>query len=157
LLLTRKLLNQRFLLMKLKSSLRKFYGRHHDFVGRCWISVTNDHGPVPLVVNVSQSFPHSWLITGFVTRLTRRVSLVEQALLILLGHMSSPPVFSGDRVTRSLVLHVCFVDRCLSLCPFSFTIVLSVLLRCADSDYPCGNFKHFFLQYKIFLLLLLFY
>ena len=120
LLLTRKLLNQRFLLMKLKSSLRKFYGRHHDFVGRCWISVTNDHGPVPLVVNVSQSFPHSWLITGFVTRLTRRVSLVEQALLILLGHMSSPPVFSGDRVTRSLVLHVCFVDRCLSLCPFSF-------------------------------------
>ena len=30
LLLTRKLLNQGFL-VKLKSSLRKFYGRHHDF------------------------------------------------------------------------------------------------------------------------------
>ena len=37
-------------------------------------------------------------------------------------HLSSPPVFSGVRVTRSLVLyvHVCFVDRCLSFCTFSF-------------------------------------
>jgi hypothetical protein len=32
--LTRKLLNQRFLLAKLKSSLRKFHGRHHDLVDR---------------------------------------------------------------------------------------------------------------------------
>jgi len=28
--------------------------------------------------------------------------------------------FSGVRVTRSLGLCVCFVDRCLSFCPFSF-------------------------------------
>jgi hypothetical protein len=28
-------------------------------------------------------------------------------------HLSSPPVFSRVRVTRSLVLCVCFVDRCL--------------------------------------------
>jgi len=28
-------------------------------------------------------------------------------------HLSSPPVFSEVRVTRSLVLYVCFVDRCL--------------------------------------------
>ena len=64
--------------------------------------------------------PHSRLITGFVTRLTRRVPLVEQELLTLLEHLSSPPVFSGVRVTRSLVLYVCFVDRCLSFCTFSF-------------------------------------
>jgi hypothetical protein len=32
-------------------------------VGRYGICVTNDHGDVPLVVNTSQSFPHSWLIT----------------------------------------------------------------------------------------------
>jgi hypothetical protein len=31
-----------------------------------------------------------------------------------------PQVFSGVRVTRSLVLYVCFVDRCLSFCTFSF-------------------------------------
>jgi hypothetical protein len=55
------------------------------------------------------------------TRLTRRVLLVEQELLLTLPeHLSSPPVFSGVRVTRSLVLYVCFVDRCLSFCTFSF-------------------------------------
>ena len=39
-LLTRSLLNQGFLLVKLKSSLRKFYGRHHDLVDRYGISVS---------------------------------------------------------------------------------------------------------------------
>jgi hypothetical protein len=34
-------------------------------------------------------------------------------------HPSSSPVFSGVRVTRSLVLYVCFVDRCFSFCTFS--------------------------------------
>jgi hypothetical protein len=52
-------------------------------------------------------------ITGFVTRLTRWVPLVEQELLTLSEHLSSPPVFSWVRVTRFLVLYVCFVDRCL--------------------------------------------
>jgi hypothetical protein len=46
-----------------------------------------------------------------------------------------PPVFSGVRVSRSLVLCVCFVDRCLFFCTFLLTIVLSVLLRFTDSDY----------------------
>ena len=40
LLLKRKLLNQGFLLVKLKSSLLKFYGRHHDLVDRYGISVS---------------------------------------------------------------------------------------------------------------------
>jgi hypothetical protein len=31
----------------------------------------------------------------------------------LTEHLRSPPVFSGVRVTRSLVLYVCFIDRCL--------------------------------------------
>jgi len=60
--------------------------------------------------------------------------------------MSSLPVFSGVRVTRSLVLCVCFVDRCLSFCPFvlfCLVIVLSVLLLFTDSDYPFGIFKIF--------------
>ena len=78
LLLTRKLLNQGFLLVKLKLSLRQFYGRHHGLVGRYWIYV----------------------------------SLVE--------HLRSPPYFGGVRVTRSLVLYVCFVDRWLSFCTFFF-------------------------------------
>ena len=35
-------------------------------------------------------------------------------------HQSSLPIFSGVRVTRSLALCICFIDRCLSLCTFSF-------------------------------------
>ena len=34
--------------------------------------------------------------------------------------IGNPQVFSGVRATRSLVLYVCFVDRCLSFCIFSF-------------------------------------
>jgi hypothetical protein len=82
------------------------------------ICVTSDHEYVSLVVSTSRSFPHSWFITGFITRLARRMSLVEQELLTLPDHLSSPPVFSGVRVTRCLC--VCFVDRCLSFCTFSF-------------------------------------
>ena len=39
---------------------------------------------------------------------------------ILSGHLRSSPVLTGVRFTRSLVLCVCFVDGCLSVCPFSF-------------------------------------
>jgi hypothetical protein len=63
------------------------------------------------------------------------VSLVEQELLTLPEHMSSPPGFSGVRVTRSFVWCVCFVDRWLSFCTFLLAIVLAVLLRYTDSDY----------------------
>ena len=38
-------------------------------------------------------------------------------ILTLPEHLISLPVFSGVRVTRSLVLCVCFVDRCLSFWP----------------------------------------
>jgi hypothetical protein len=87
--------------------------------------------------------------------------LMEQELLTLPENLSSSPVFSGVRVTRSLVLCIYFVDRCLSLCTFSFgqcvvcsssvygfwwllwyllASVLSVLLRYTDSDYSFGIF-----------------
>ena len=48
------------------------------------------------------------------------MSLVEQELPTLPEHLNSLPGSSGVRVTRSLVLYVCFVDRCLSFCTFSF-------------------------------------
>jgi hypothetical protein len=37
---------------------------------------------------------------------------MEQELPTLPEHLSSPPGFSGVPVTRSLVLCVCFIDRC---------------------------------------------
>jgi hypothetical protein len=48
------------------------------------------------------------------------VTFNQQELLTLPEHLSSPPVVSGVRVIRSLVLCVCFVDRCFSFCTFSF-------------------------------------
>jgi hypothetical protein len=46
--------------------------------------------------------------------------LVEYELLTLPEHLSSlTPVFSGVRVTRSIVLCLSFVDHCLPFCTFS--------------------------------------
>ena len=69
---------------------------------------------VPFVINTSWSFPHSWLIIWFAAMLTRRVTLVEQELLILSEHLSSPPVLVG------FVLLDLYVYVCLSLSTFSF-------------------------------------
>ena len=44
----------------------------------------------------------------------------------------SPQLFSEVRVTRSLVLYICFVDHCLSFCTFSFghcVVCSSLILR----------------------------
>jgi hypothetical protein len=79
-LLTRKLLKQGFLLVLLKSLLRKFYGRRHDLVKRYGISVANDHRYVSLVVSTFPSYPYSWLITEFVHRVTWQVPPVEEEL-----------------------------------------------------------------------------
>ena len=96
---------------------------------------------ISLVVNISWSFPHSWRITGLVIKLTRRVPLVEQELPTLPKKMSSPPVFSGARVTRSLALCSCSVDRS---CPFSFCHC--VVCSCSIYGFwlpPFGIFKLF--------------
>ena len=52
------------------------------------ICVTNDHGYVPRVISTFRFFPHSWLITGSVTRVIRRVALMEQELLTLPEHLN---------------------------------------------------------------------
>ena len=59
LLLTRKLLNQGFLLFRLKSSLRKFYGRHHDLVDcyRIYVSQMTTN-----MFHLSQSIPGPFLV-----------------------------------------------------------------------------------------------
>jgi hypothetical protein len=103
-----------------------------------------------------RSFLHSWPITGFVIRLTRRVPLVAQEQLTIPEHPSSVLVFSGVCVTRSLVLCVCFVDHCLSFCPFlplccpsfDFRIlitpfgfgILKLFLRKAVIHFPIGSY-----------------
>ena len=51
-------------------------------------------------------FSHSWLITWFVARVTRRVPLSAQKLFTLPYHLSSLPDFRMVRVGQSLVLCV---------------------------------------------------
>ena len=102
------------------------------------------------------------LITGFVTRLTRRVPLVEQKLPTLPEHSSSPLVFSGVRVTRFLVLCVCFVDCCVLLyfffwplcCLFFFDIqILITPLVSSNSSYNivvyCIKINHWFISFDV--------
>ena len=64
------------------------------------------------------------LITGYVSIVTRWVSHVEQDRLTLSQNLSSPPMFSCVRVTRSLVFCTMFYRSMLvflwSLCCLSF-------------------------------------
>ena len=68
---------------------------------------------------------------------------MEQELLTLPEHLSSPPVFSGVRVTRSLVLYVCFVDRCLSFGLLSFGHCAVCSFSIYGSDYHFDIIKLF--------------
>ena len=57
--------------------------------------------------------------------------LVEQELLTLPQHLSSPPIFSGVRVTRFLSLYVCLS---IVVCPFVF-FSLGHCVVCSSSIY----------------------
>jgi hypothetical protein len=132
LLLTRKLLNQGFSLVKLKSSLRKFYGRHHDLVDHYGISLSQMTTDM-FHLSVLSSFMTFHRVCITTTRLTRRVPLVEQELLTLLEHLSSPPLFTGVSC-YSIFSFMCMFCRLLFvLLYFLLAIVLSVLLWYTDS------------------------
>ena len=63
---------------------------------------------VPCVEITIPSFPISWLISSFVTRVSRQVLLVKQELVTFPEHLSSSPVFCGVVVVHSLVFWVVF-------------------------------------------------
>jgi hypothetical protein len=67
------------------------------------------------------------------------VPLVEQELLTLPKRLGSPLVFSGVRGTRSLVLSVCFVDRCLSFCTLSFGHYVVFGIRIVIAHFVSSN------------------
>jgi len=72
------------------------------------------------ICRTSRSFPHSWLFTGFVTRVTRRVPLAEHELLTIPKHLCSLPDFSGARVGWSLVFCVAFCRSLFVLLSYFF-------------------------------------
>ena len=101
-----------------------------------------------VVVIKIRSFPHSWLITGFLTRVTRWVPHVKQELPTLPEHLSSPR-FLVRFVLFDLLFYVwCFVDRCLSFCPFSFGHCVACHSSVSGCP-PLGVFK-LFLLYSLF-------
>ena len=103
------------------------------------------HRYVPLVLNTFRSFPHSWLIARFVTRVTWQVPLVEQELLTLAEHLSSPPVFS-EISCYSIFSFMCMFCRSLFVllyffswslcCPSFFNLQLRIIpLVSSNSSY----------------------
>jgi hypothetical protein len=91
-----------------------------------------------------------WKYSNMCTRVTTRwLPLVGEELLTIPEHLSSPPVFSGIRVTRSLVFCVMFC-RSLFVSFVLFLWPLCCLSLFTHSDYPFGIFKlflTFFTQY----------
>jgi hypothetical protein len=68
------------------------------------------------------------------TRITRRVPL---------EYLSLSPDSSGVHVIQSLVLCLCFVDRFLSFCTFSFGHCVDCSSSIYYSGYPFSLFKLF--------------
>jgi hypothetical protein len=98
------------------SSLWKFYGRHHDLVDRYKISV----------LQMTICHNHFPVLSSFMTyhRVCDHISTtgVTSGATIAYPseHLNLPPDFSEVRGTRTLVLYVCFVDRCSTFWTFSF-------------------------------------
>jgi hypothetical protein len=114
-----------------KSSLGKFYCSHHDFINRYGIYVSKMTTDISVWCNHNAVLiPQSWLITVCVTRLTRRVLLVEQELFTLLRHLSSHLVLNGVCWARFLY----------------FYIVFCILFFVGLFHSPIVIFKHFVLE-----------
>jgi len=143
--LTRKLLSQGFLREKLQSSLRMFFGRHHDLVDRYEISIsqiTMDIFRLSWIKIRSYTYCDQhrlWLYPGFDYWVTRWVPLVEQELLTLPEHLNSPWFLYGSCYSS-------FSFQCSVVCSmfvFRF-ILLAMVLSVLDltiSVYPFGIFE----------------
>ena len=109
-----KLLNQRFIMVKFKWSLRKW---RFMVATMTWLTVTEylcHKWPRKCSVCHNHICSHSWLITRFVTRVTRRVPHVLQELLT----HEFTPVVSEVHVGQSLVF-------CVVYCRLSFVLLSS--------------------------------
>ena len=116
------------------------------------ICVTNENGYVPFVVITIRFFPHSWLINGFVTRVTRRVPLVEQELCLLSRDTWHYPRDVSDvRVPRSLIFCVVFCGSLFILKLSFFFLPLCFLffdLRFHITSFVSSNFSWHFAWLK---------
>jgi hypothetical protein len=112
-LLTRKLLNQGFLVVKLKSSLREFYGRYHDLVNHYRVSVSQ------MTMDMSACRNHNPVLSSFMTyhQVSNKSNTTGARNCLPFW---STPVFSGVHVARSLVFCVMFCRWLFVLLSFFF-------------------------------------
>jgi hypothetical protein len=153
LLLTRKLLNQGFLLVKLKSSLTS-----KVLLSPLWLGwpLWNMCNKWPRICSTFRK--HFPVLSLFMTchRICNYINTTGVTNGTGTAYPSGAPEFipgfSGVRVTQSLVLCTCIFCRSLFvlLSFFFLAIVLSVLLRFTDSDYPFGIFKLFLYSWITF-------
>ena len=124
-LLTRKLLNQWLLVVKLKLSLRKFYGHHYNLVNRYGVSVHK----WPRICSVCRN--HNPVLSSFVAyhRVYNRSKTTGATCEAGTSYPSrapeSTPVFIGVGVSRPLIFCVVFYGSLFVL--FLLVIALSVL------------------------------
>jgi hypothetical protein len=90
-------------------------------------------------------FPHSWLVTWFLTKVIRLVPLLEQKLLTIPEHLSSPLYLSGVRIAQSF-------DFCVVFCRPNVACILGIYFLLYGlyflelqlrTDFPFGIFKPF--------------
>ena len=135
LLLTRRLLNQGFLLVKLNSSLRKISGRHHDLVDCYGISVSQT-----TTDRFHLSFHFSVLSSMTYHRVCNQINATGATSGVETAYPSGTPVFTPSfqwGSCCSIFSFMCMFCRSLFVL-FLLAIVLSVFLRFTDSDYPFG-------------------
>ena len=121
------------------------HGSYHDLVEAevesfpvatmAWLTVTHDHGYVLFILITIWSFPHSWLVTGFVTRVTGRIS---NFLCNVLYIVVSPFVLFGHCIVDIRLLITLLISSS-NVCPFC-------PLHCqyTASDYPLDIFIKLF-------------
>lgn len=103
--------------------------------------MTIDHRYVLLVVSASRSIPRSWLITGCVTRVTIRMSLLETELVTQAERLSSSSCFNGSCCSifsfscRVLYIVVCHVGHLfvLPITASDYTFDIFKLFLCIDN------------------------
>jgi hypothetical protein len=120
--------------------------RHVNRFRICVSQMTMGHLPVDVVI--IRSFPHSWRITMFETKIILQVPHLEQELLALHEHHSSSDFLWGSCCSI-------FSFQCSALyitgCPIVFFLLAIVFcfLQFIASDYPFGIFRLLFSWRKV--------
>ena len=103
---------------------------------------------VLFVVITIGSFHHSWHFTRLITWVTRWVPLVEQELLVLPEHLSSPLFLVGFVLLNLLFSVSCFADHFLSFCTFLFCCVSFDNLRRLITPVISSHLSHNRMLYR---------